>query len=85
MNLKNLMLTCPTSNQGSTQTTADLDLEVGELRKMLASPLYVHGRGVNYGSSHKPTASGKPEAKIMQKRGASAQRTQADHSRRESF
>ena len=32
---------------------------------------------------HKPTASGKPEAKIMQKRGASSQRTHADHSRRE--
>ena len=31
----------------------------------------------------KPTASGKPEAKRMHKRGASAQRTQADHSRRE--
>ena len=31
-----------------------------------------------------PQLQGKPEAKIMQKRGASAQRTQADHSRRES-
>ena len=31
------------------------------------------------------TASGKPEAKMMQKIGASAQRTQADHSRRESL
>ena len=36
-----------------------------------------------YGSSHKPIASGKPEAKIMQKRGASAKRTQTDHSGRE--
>ena len=43
------------------------------------------GRGENYGSSHRPTASGKPEAKKMQKRGASAQRTQADHSGRESL
>ena len=50
---------------------------------MLALPLYVHGRGENYGSSHRPTASGKPEAKLIQKRGASAIRTQADHSRRE--
>ena len=50
---------------------------------MLASPLYVHGRGENYGSSHKLTASGKPEAKMMQKRRAIAQRTQADHCRRE--
>ena len=37
----------------------------------------------NYGSSQRPTASGKPEAKIIQKRGAGANRTQADHSRRE--
>ena len=51
---------------------------------MLASLLYIHGRRENYGSCHKPTASGEPKAKIMQKRGASAQRTQADHSRRES-
>ena len=52
--------------------------EDGELRKMLAAPLYVHGRGENYGSSHKPTASRKPEAKIIQKRRTSAQRTQAE-------
>ena len=32
-----------------------------------------------------PPASGKPEAEVIQKRGASAQRTQADHSRRESL
>ena len=73
------------SDSESAESIADSDLEDGELRKMLASPLYVHGRGENYGSSHKPTASGKSEAKIMQKRGASAQRTQADHSRRESL
>ena len=72
------------SDYDSAERIADSDLEDGELRKMLASPMYVHGRRENYGSSHKPTASGKPEAKIMQKRGASAQRTQADHSRRES-
>ena len=36
----------------------------------------------NYGSSQRPIASGRPEAKIIQKRGASANRTQADHSRR---
>ena len=65
----------------SAESIADSDLEDGELRKKLASPLYVE----NYGSSHKPTASGKPEAKLMQKRGASAQRTQADHLRRESL
>ena len=52
---------------------------------MQASPLYVHGRGENYGSSRKPTASWKPKAEVIQKRGASAQRTQADHLRRESM
>ena len=50
---------------------------------MMASPLYAYGRGENYGSSQRPKASGKPEAKIIQKRGTSANRTQSDHSRRE--
>ena len=52
--------------------------------KMVASPLYSRGRGDSE-SSRRPTASGKPEAVRKQKRGASAQRTQADHSRRESL
>ena len=52
---------------------------------MLASPLYFHGRGENVDSSRRPTASGKSEAEVTQKRGASAQRTLADHSRRESL
>ena len=52
---------------------------------MLASPLYAYGRGEKVGSSRRPTASGKPEAVIIQKRGASAQRAQADHSRRETL
>ena len=73
------------SDYDSAESNADSDLEDGELRKMLASPLYVHGRGEQYGSSRKPTASGKPEAKIIQKRGASAQRIQADLSERESL
>ena len=51
----------------SAESIADSDLEDGELREMLDSPLHVHGRGGNYGSSRKPTASGKPEAKITQK------------------
>ena len=52
--------------------------------KCWPQPLYAHGARVKItGSSHRPTASGKPEAKKMQKRGASAQRTQADHSGRE--
>ena len=69
----------------SAESIADSDLEDGELRQMLATPLFVHWRGENYDSSHKPTASRKPEAKIMQKRGAIAQRTQANHSGRESL
>ena len=50
--------------------------------KILASPLYIQERG-DHESSRKPSASGKPEAVIIQKRGASAQRTHAVHSRRE--
>ena len=57
------------------ENIADSDLEGGELRKMLALPLYVHGRRETYGSSQKPTASWKPEAEVIQKRGARAQRT----------
>ena len=60
----------------SAESTADSDLEDGELRKMLASRVYACGRGENDGSSQRPTASGKPEAKIIQKRGASANRTE---------
>ena len=73
------------SGHDSAESMADSDLEDGKLRKMLASPPYVHGRGKNYGSFHRPTASGKPEEEVIQKRGARAQRTQADHSRRESL
>ena len=51
---------------------------------MQASLLYIQERG-DQESSRKPTASGKPEAVIILKRGASAQRTQVDHSRRESL
>ena len=54
------------SDYDSAESIADSDLEDGELRKMLGSPLCAHGQGENYGSFHKPTASGKPEAKIMQ-------------------
>ena len=68
------------SDYDAAETIAPSDLEDGELRKMLASPLCVCVRGENYGSSPKPTASGKPEAKIIPKREASAQRTQAWYS-----
>ena len=71
------------SDFDSAESIADSDLEDGELRKMLASPLYASGWGENYGSPQRPIASGKPEAQRIQKRGASANRIQADHCRRE--
>ena len=52
---------------------------------MLASPLYTQKREGDFDSSRKPRVSGKPDAMVVQKREASAQRTQADHSRRESL
>ena len=39
------------SDYDAAETIAHSDLEDGELRKLLASSLYVHGRGKNYGSS----------------------------------
>ena len=51
---------------------------------MQASPLKMHSRE-DCESSRKHTASGKLDAVITQKRGASAQRPQADHSGRESL
>ena len=50
---------------------------------MLASPLSTQDRG-GCKSSRSPLTSGKPAAVIWE-RGASAKRTQADHSRRESL
>ena len=70
------------SHHDSAESIADSDVEEGELRKKLVSPLYTQERE-DHESSRRPTASGKPEAVTIQKRGASAQRTQADHSRRE--
>ena len=90
MILEKLVSRYPTSSSqiqpeyDSAERIPFLDLEDGELRKILASPLYIRVRGSSE-SSRRPTASGKPEAVIKQKRGASAQRTQADHSRRESL
>ena len=72
------------SDYDSAESIADSDLEDGDLRQMLASPLCIQRRRDSE-SSRRHTASGKPEAVMMQKRGASAQRTQADHSRRESL
>ena len=67
------------------ESIADSDLEDGQLRKMLASPLYIRRLEENVHSSRKPNASEKPDAVEIQMRGASAQRTEADHSRRESL
>ena len=50
----------------SAESIADSDLEDGELPKMQTSPLYVQ------------TASGKPDAMVMQEREVSVQCTQAD-------
>ena len=52
---------------------------------MQASPLYVHGDEKKRASCPKSTATGKPDAKITQKRETSAHRTKSDHSRRESL
>ena len=71
------------SDHDSAESIADSDLEDGELRKMLASPLYMQGRE-DCESSRIPTALVKPAA-MIQERGACAKRTQADHSRRESL
>ena len=60
------------------------DLEDGQLHKMQASPLYKRERQENSDSSQ-PIDSGTLDAIEIQKRRASAQRTQADHLRRESL
>ena len=67
----------------STESFADSDLEDGELRKMLASPLQRQNRE-DCKTFRIPIAPGKLAA-MIQERGASAKRTQADHSRRESL
>ena len=79
-------------------TPTDSDLEDGQLRKMLASPVYIREREEHEGqarayhsereslmihSSRNPAVSGKLDAECVQKREANAQRTQAYHSRRE--
>ena len=82
----------------SIATPPDSDLDDGQLRKVLASPLKIREREENEGqarayhserkslmihSSHSSQVSGKPDAECVQKREANAQRTQAYHSRRE--
>ena len=64
------------SDADSAESSADSDLEDGELRNMLASPLRMQSRE-DCESSRMPTAPGKLPA-LPQERGASAKRTQAD-------
>ena len=64
------------SDHDSAESIADSDRADGELRKMLTSPLYVHGRE-DCESSRISTAPGKLAA-LIQERGVSAKRTQAD-------
>ena len=60
------------SGYDSAESIADSDLEDGELRKMLASPLYLQNRE-DYESSRMPIATGKPAA-LLQETGATAKR-----------
>ena len=92
MNLEKLVQRRPTlqsqmhTDYVSAESIADSDLEDGKLRKKkkkLASPLYRQDRE-DCSPSRIPTAPGKPAA-MIQERGASAKRTQADRSRRESL
>ena len=64
------------SDFDSVESIADSDLEDGELRNMLASPLYVQSRE-DCEPSRITIAPEKPAA-LLQERGASAKRTQAD-------
>ena len=64
------------SDYDSAESIADSDLDDGELRKMLVTPLYRQHRE-DFKSSRIPTAPVKLAA-MAQERGASAKRTQAD-------
>ena len=64
------------SEYDSAESIEDTDLEDGELRKMLASPLCMQNRE-DCESSRMPIGREKPAA-LLQERGASAKRTQAD-------
>ena len=64
------------SDYDSAESIAGSDSEDGELRKMLPSPLYRQDRE-DCESSRKSTALEKPAA-LLEERGASAKRTQAD-------
>ena len=64
------------SEYDSAESIADSDLEDGERRKMLASPLYLQNRE-DHESSRMPIATVKPAA-LLQERGANAKHAQAD-------
>ena len=79
-NSEKLVPMCLTSSQrcipeyDSTESIADSDLEDGELRIMLASPLHLQNRE-DYESSRMPIATVKPAA-LLQEQGASAKSAQ---------
>ena len=64
------------SDYDSAESIADSDLKDGELRNMLASPLYMQSRE-DCESSRIPIAPVKLAA-LLQERGASTKRTEAD-------
>ena len=84
--LENLVTTCDVqsrihSDYDSAESIADLDLEDGELRKMLLHRCIYMGEEKIMVLFKKNT--GKLEAEVRQKREESAQRDEPDHSRRE--
>ena len=64
------------SDYDPAESIADSDLEDGEQRQILASPMYMQSRE-DYESSRMPIAPGK-FAPLLRERGASAKRTQAN-------
>ena len=74
-----LMLTCPTSYPGYTRTTTQLKALQSRISKMKNYEKCwphrcMHRTRRKFRFFFKTQASGKPEAKIMQRRGASANR-----------
>ena len=73
---KKLVSRCPKSNQRFTPIMTQQKalqtriLKMENCDKCKHSPLYIHGRGEICDSSRGPTASGKPEAEVIQKRGS---------------
>ena len=79
INLEKLVSRCPMSNQGYTQTMIQL-----KALQTRIHCVYTGERKIEI-LLEEPWLQGNRKQKKIQKRGASAQRTQADHSRRESL